>query len=119
MKQSAESGPSRSRSTHRTRRKSDALTFCQGARPYVLSALLLGLSYPSYPYVRLEVFAWIWMVPMRLALKPFRSFRKFFRNVYLTMLAVVVCTMSWLIMAYALGWRVALGSMPLVWTAWD
>ncbi|HJQ26023.1 MAG TPA: apolipoprotein N-acyltransferase [Blastocatellia bacterium] len=114
--------------------------------PYLLSALLLGLSYPSYPYVRLELFAWVWMVPMLLALKPVTSFCKFVRNVYLTMLMVFVCGMSWLVMANvlggvllffigslvftvpfiffylirrALGWRIALWTAPLLWTSWD
>lgn len=114
--------------------------------PYVLSALLLGLSYPSYPYIRLEALAWFWMAPMLFALKDVRSFPRFLRNVYLTLLCVAVTGMSWLAFSTLvgtlllflifpvilsvplvvfyfvrqnLGWRVALLSLPFVWTAWD
>jgi apolipoprotein N-acyltransferase len=118
----------------------------QRCAPYLLSALLLGLSYPSYPYVRLEVLAWVWMVPMLLALKSVDSFPKFLRNVFLTLLCVAVIGMSWLALSTmlgalllfllfpvilsvpfiifffvrsTLGWRAALLSLPVVWTAWD
>ncbi len=75
----------------------------QRCAPYVLSALLLGLSYPSYPYVRLEALAWVWMVPMLLALKSVESFPKFLRNVYLTLLCVAVVGMSWLALSTLSG----------------
>src|SRR5260370_12574609 len=115
-------------------------------RPYLLSGLLLGLSYPSYPYVHLEVLAWVWMAPMLLALKEVKSFWKFLRNVYVVTLVVSLFGMSWLIVSstlgavllffvcaavftvpfagfyfirQALGWRVALLSAPVLWTAWD
>jgi len=118
----------------------------QRCLPYLLSALLLGLSYPSYPYIRLEALAWIWMLPMLLALKSVESFPKFLRNVYLTLLCVAVIGMSWLALSTFLGalllfaifpiilsvplvifyfvrqsfgWRVALLSLPPVWTACD
>src|SRR5260370_12687159 len=115
-------------------------------RPYLLSGLLLGLSYPSYPYVHLEVLAWVWMAPMLLALKEVKSFWKFLRNVYLATLVVSLFGMSWLIVSstlgavllffvfaavftvpfagfyfirQALGWRVALLSAPVLLTGWD
>lgn len=118
----------------------------QRCAPYVLSALLLGLSYPSYPYVRLEMLAWVWMVPMLFALKSVESFPKFLRNVYLTLLCVAVVGMSWLALSTlsgslllflffpavvsvplivfyfvrrALRWRAALWSLPAVWTGWE
>jgi apolipoprotein N-acyltransferase len=114
--------------------------------PLVLSALLLSLSYPSYPYVRLEVLAWVWMVPLLLSLKDVQSFPRFLGRVYLTMLMISVIGMSWLMMSTVmgtfllffvgagiftvpfvafyfirrtLGWRAALWSAPLIWTAWD
>jgi apolipoprotein N-acyltransferase len=117
-----------------------------GCAPYLTSALLLGLSYPSYPYIRLEFLAWCWMVPMLVALERIDSFLQFLRNVYLTMLVVFVFGMSWLLASHVLGtilvgllgaavftvpfaafffvrrsfgWRVALWSAPVVWTAWD
>jgi apolipoprotein N-acyltransferase len=114
--------------------------------PLVLSALLLSLSYPSYPYVRLEILAWVWMAPLLLALKEVQSFPRFLGHVYLTMLLTSVIGMSWLMMSTVqgtlllffvgaaiftvpfvafyfirrtLGWRAALWSAPVVWTAWE
>jgi len=114
--------------------------------PYLLSGLLLGLSYPSYPYVRLEVLAWVWMVPLLLALREVRSFWGVLGRIYLTTLVVCVLPESPLLTSHAwgtillffvsavvltvpfisfylirnaLGWRVALLSAPVVWTAWD
>jgi apolipoprotein N-acyltransferase len=112
--------------------------------PYLASALLLGLSYPSFPYIHLELFVWFWMVPMMLALKPITSFPKFLCRVYLTMLVVFAFGMLWLLASHVLGtvlvgligaavfafpfmifyfirrnigWRWALWSAPAVWTA--
>ncbi|HEY1404785.1 MAG TPA: apolipoprotein N-acyltransferase [Pyrinomonadaceae bacterium] len=112
----------------------------------MLSALLLGLSYPSYPYVRLEVLAWVWMVPVLPALRSVESLPKFLRNVFLMFLCVAVIGMSWLALSTlsgalllflfyplivsvpfvvfyfvrrTLGWRAALLSLPFVCTAWD
>jgi apolipoprotein N-acyltransferase len=86
------------------------------------------------------------MVPMLLALKPVRSFWRFLLDVYLAMFVFSVVGMSWLITSAtlgtiilffvsafihtvpfvafffvrrALGWRVALWSAPIVWTAWE
>lgn len=71
--------------------------------PYVMSGLLFGLSWPSYPYVRLEIFAWVWMVPLLLALRSVTSFGRFLRNVYFTMLLGCVFAMSFLIVSTTLG----------------
>ena len=65
----------------------------QGHRPYLLSGVLFGLSYPSYPYVRWEVLAWVWMVPMLLALKSETSFGQFLGYVYLATLVDCVLSM--------------------------
>ena len=118
----------------------------QDRLPYLASGLLFGLSWPSYPYIHLEVFAWVWMAPALLALKQVKSFWKFLLNVYLAALIISVFGMSWLITSTvlgtillffvgalvftvpfvgfyfvrkALGWRAALWSAPVVWTAWD
>jgi apolipoprotein N-acyltransferase len=118
----------------------------QGLAPYVMSGLLFALSWPNYPYVRLEILAWVWMVPMLLALKSVKSFWRFLLNIYLAMFIFSVLGMSWLItsttlgaillffvsafiqtvpfvafffMRQTLGWRVALWSAPVVWTAWE
>lgn len=126
--------------------KPSSHSLLQRCAPYLLSALLLGLSYPSYPYVRLEVLAWVWMVPMLLALRSVESFPKFLRNVFLMFLCVAVIGMSWLALSTlfgalllflfyplivsvpfvvfyfvrcTLGWRAALLSLPFVCTAWD
>lgn len=114
--------------------------------PCVLSGLLFGLSYPSYPYVRLEILAWVWMAPLLLSLKEVRALAPFLLRVYLAAFVVCVMGMAWLIMSTAtgalllfffgalvftapfacfffirraFGWRAALWSAPLVWTAWD
>jgi apolipoprotein N-acyltransferase len=114
--------------------------------PVILSGLLLGLSYPSYPYVRLEVLAWVWMVPLLLSLKEVQSLPRFLGRVYLAMLVTSIIGMSWLMMSTVLGtlllffvgagifsvpfvafyfvrrtlgWRAALCSAPVVWTAWE
>src|SRR6185436_1214570 len=80
--------------------RADTVAFCSNLGTYlpcILSGLLLGLSYPSYPYVRLEVFAWVWMVPLLLSLKQVHSFFRFLAHVYLTSFIVCVLGMSWLV----------------------
>jgi apolipoprotein N-acyltransferase len=120
--------------------------FSQRYQPYLLSGILFGLSWPSYPYIHLEVLAWVWMVPMLLALKSVTSLGRFLLNVYLTTLVVCLFGMSWLLVSSpwgavllffvgavvfavpfvgfyfirrTLGWRAALWSAPVVWTAWE
>lgn len=90
--------------------------------------------------------AWVWMVPMLLALKSVESFPKFLRNVYLTLACTAAVGMAWLSLStssgYLLlliffplilsvplvafyfvrrsfGWRAALLSLPMMWTAWE
>ncbi len=114
--------------------------------PYALSGVLMGLSWPSYPYVRLEVFTWIWMVPMLLALKSVKTFWRYLLNVVVALFIFSVFGEYWLITSTklgalllffvctvvysvplialffirrALGWRLALWLLPVVWTAWD
>lgn len=112
--------------------------------PSILSGLLFGLSYPAYPYVRLEVLAWVWMVPLLLALKQVQSLPRFLCRVYLATFVACVFGMSWLMTSTvpgtlllffvgaavltvpfvglyfvrrSLGWRAALWSAPVMWTA--
>lgn len=126
--------------------KSSPRSLLQRCAPYLLSGLLLGLSYPSFPYVRLEVLAWVWMVPMLLALKSVASLPKFLRNVYFALFCFTVAGMSWLALSTllgalllfllipillcvpfvvyhfarsAFGWRAALWTLPATWTAWE
>ena len=114
--------------------------------PLVLSGLLFGLSYPSYPYVRLEALAWVWMAPLLLSLKGVRSLTRFLCRVYFAAFLTCVVGMHWLVTSTvtgtlllffvgaavftvpfagfyfirrAFGWRAALWSAPVVWTAWD
>jgi apolipoprotein N-acyltransferase len=114
--------------------------------PCVLSGLLFGLSFPSYPYVRLEVLAWVWMVPLLISLKDVQSLPRFLARAYLAAFVTCVFGMHWLITSTVLGtvllfffgaavftvpfavfyflrrsfgWRTALWTAPLVWTAWD
>ena len=126
--------------------KLDARAVSHRSRPYLASGLLLGLSFPFYPHVHLEVFGWVWMVPLLLALKSVTSFPRFLRNVYLTSLLGWSIELAWLLTSniwagiaafffvalvmtvpwvgfycirQALGWRWALWSLPMVWTGWD
>jgi len=126
--------------------KLNARAVSQGSLSYLLSGVLFGLSWPSYPYIHLEVLAWVWMVPLLLALKERRSFWSFLGRVYLATLVAWVFGECWLLVSHAwgtvllffvsaavftvpfigfycirhaLGWRWALWSAPVVWTAWD
>lgn len=114
--------------------------------PCILSGLLFGLSFPSYPYVRLEVLAWFWMAPLLLSLKQVQSFPRFLGRVYLAAFITCVFGMSWLMASTVkgalllffvggvvftvpfvgfyfvrrtFGWRAALWTAPVIWTAWD
>jgi apolipoprotein N-acyltransferase len=84
-------------------KKPGTTTVAQGLAPYAMSGLLFALSWPNYPYVRLEIFAWVWMVPLLLALRSVTSFPRFLRNVYFTMFLGWFCGMSWLITSTPLG----------------
>ena len=114
--------------------------------PYLLSALLWALASPSYPFVRLEFLAWVWMVPMLLALRSVESMAGALWRVFLTLLISFAFIMSWVAVASptgfiiatlisaavftvpflclhfvrrSFGWRTALLSLPILWTAWE
>ena len=110
----------------------------------VASGCIGGLSYAVFESVRLEILAWVWMVPMLLTSSRIASFRTFFAHTYATML-VLFATGTWwvayasvagaigtfllgalvftmpLIAVYPLrrmaGWRTSMMALPFVWTA--
>lgn len=112
----------------------------------LLSGILLGISFPSYPFVRLELLAWIAFVPLLLSLRPEEPFGKAFRKVWLSMLAFSSISLWWVSLATMTGglltilaesfflsvpflaflflkrrkgFRFALFSLPFFWTAWE
>ncbi len=112
----------------------------------VLSGLLLGLSFPSYPFIRLELLAWIALVPLLTSLRKVERAGEFFRRVYLSMFLYCLITLWWVSLAtlpggiltifaqaffltvpllafYAVkkmaGYRFALFSLPFLWVAWE
>lgn len=113
--------------------------------PSLLSGMLLGLSFPTYPFIRLEPLAWIALVPLLLSIKNEQSFKAFYKQIYLAMLAFVVVAVWWIslsslfgVPAYfaqaffqtvpfvlfyfinkRIGWKPALFSFPFIWTAWE
>jgi len=121
-------------------------TFVRRYRLALLSGALFGLSWPNYPYVRTEFLAWAWMVPLFVALKSVKEFRPFIKQVLVATLLTSALGMAWLAMASVkgaffafllgsvvfgapfaafffvrrgLGWRAALWSSPVLWTAMD
>ncbi|HMV99458.1 MAG TPA: apolipoprotein N-acyltransferase [Acidobacteriota bacterium] len=126
--------------------KSRFITHLYQLRPYLLSGLLFSLSYPSYPWVRFELLAWVCLVPMLLALRSVTSFRVMFALAWVTMFVGCLQTMMWCMWANPwliggfvvvatfilaapfavfgviqkrLNRRVALWTLPVVWTASD
>ncbi len=112
----------------------------------VLSGVLLGVSFPSYPFIRLELLAWVALVPLLLSLKTVEKAGELFRRVYLSMLLYCVISLWWVSLAtlpggiltlfaeaffltvpllafFAVkkmaGYRFALFSLPFLWVAWE
>ncbi|MDX2041272.1 MAG: nitrilase-related carbon-nitrogen hydrolase [Acidobacteriota bacterium] len=112
--------------------------------PYLLSALLFALALPIFPSLHLEFLEWVWMVPLLLALRDVHTLGGLLWRSYLTMFIGWALVMSWLLWATAaggallffvgafvytvpmvafhflrrsLGWRAALWSLPVIWTA--
>lgn len=120
-----------------------------GARSFglpLLSGILFGISFPSYPFVRLELLAWIAFVPLLLSLRQDEPFGSAFRKVWLSMLVFSSIALWWVslatlpgglltilaesfflsvpFLAFLLlkrwkGFRSALFSLPFFWTAWE
>ncbi|MEI8186669.1 MAG: apolipoprotein N-acyltransferase [Chlorobiaceae bacterium] len=112
----------------------------------VLSGVLLGVSFPSYPFIRLEVLAWVALVPLLISLRDVERVGELFRRVYLTMLIFCLITLWWVSLAtlpggvltivaqaffltiplfgfYAIkkmaGFHFALFALPFLWVAWE
>lgn len=111
-----------------------------------LSGMLLGISFPSYPFIRLEILAWIGLVPLLLSLMRDEPFGKAYRKVWLSMLVFSSLSLWWVSLATLpggiltviaesffltvpflpfflvkrrAGYRYALYSLPFFWTAWE
>ncbi len=114
--------------------------------PSLLSGALLGLSFPSYPFIRLEIIAWVALVPLLISLQNVEKPGELFRRVYLAMLLFCLISLWWVslatlpggvltIIAQAFfltvpifaffvlkklaGYRFALFSLPFLWVAWE
>ncbi|MBM3162628.1 MAG: apolipoprotein N-acyltransferase [Chlorobi bacterium] len=112
----------------------------------LLGGVLLGISFPSYPFIRLELLAWIALAPLLLSLQEEESFAKAYRKVWFCMLIFSSITLWWVCLAtlpgglltilaqsffltapfiaFLLvkrrkGFRPALFSLPFFWTAWE
>ena len=112
----------------------------------VLSGTLLGISFPTYPFIRLELLAWVALVPLLISLRSVEKPGEFFRRVYLAMLIFCLISLWWVSLAtlpggvmtiiaqaffltsplfgfYAVkkmaGYRFALFSLPVLWVAWE
>jgi apolipoprotein N-acyltransferase len=115
-------------------------------KPAIISGLLFGLSFPSYPYVHLEILAWVGLIPFLLDTKDEQELGLFFRKAYVMMLCLVFVSVWWISLSTVLGgvltfiaqtffmtipllifyylkqwlkWVYALLSLPFVWTAWE
>ena len=114
--------------------------------PSLLSGVLLGLSFPSYPFIRLELLAWVALVPLLISLRTVEKAGELFRRAYLAMLVFCLISLWWVTLAtlpggvltifaqaffltipllafYIVkkmaGYRFALFSLPFFWVAWE
>lgn len=112
----------------------------------LLSGLLLGISFPTWPSVHLEPLAWVALVPLLLALREDEAFASFFRKVWTTTTLFCVISLWWVCLATFTGgvltifvqslfstvpfvlWfllrrragdGIALITLPFLWTAWE
>ena len=112
----------------------------------LLSGVFLGLSFPSYPFIRLELLAWVALVPLLLSLRTVEKPGEFFRRIYLSMLLFCFISLWWVSLAtlpggvltilaqaffltvpllafYAVkkmaGYRFALFSLPFLQVGWE
>jgi apolipoprotein N-acyltransferase len=130
---------------NRTLQASVPNTFIRFFLP-LLSGLLLGISFPTWPSVHLEPLAWVALVPLLLSLESEDRFGSFFLKVWTSMALYCLITLWWVCLAtfvggvltivvqalfstipliafYHLrkraGYRFALFSLPFVWTGWE
>ena len=114
--------------------------------PFLVSGILLGISFPTYPFVRLEILAWIALVPLLLASRREGAFAGYAARVYLTMLVFGSISVWWISLATLAGgilailvnsffmtvpllvffvlrrrrgYRFALYSLPFLWVFWE
>ncbi|NTW51078.1 MAG: apolipoprotein N-acyltransferase [Chlorobiaceae bacterium] len=112
----------------------------------LLSGILLGISFPTWPSLHLEPLAWVAIVPLLLSLEHEERFGHFFRKSWISMLLFCLISLWWvclatfvggvltifvqslfstvpLIVFYHLrkraGYRFALFSLPFIWTGWE
>ncbi|MFN3385681.1 MAG: apolipoprotein N-acyltransferase [Candidatus Thermochlorobacter sp.] len=112
----------------------------------LLSGMMLGFAFPTYPFIHLEPLAWIGFVPLLYQLKKAESFRTFYRIVYFSMFIFVICSVWWVSLSTLVGgvlmyfaqtffltlplcafyfiwrrtnWTLALAALPFIWTAWE
>jgi apolipoprotein N-acyltransferase len=117
----------------------------EGLMP-LLSGLLLGLAFPTWPALHLEPFAWIALVPLLFSLERDFSFGSFFRKVWMTTTLFCIISLWWVCLATFVGgvlsifvqsffstvpfvlfylirkragYPFALLSLPFVWTGWE
>lgn len=65
----------------------------------LLSGLLLGVSFPTYPAVHLEPLAWVALVPLLLSLRHATTMQELFRRVYLAMQTFALISLWWVSLA--------------------
>ena len=112
----------------------------------VLSGVLLGVSFPSYPLIRLELLSWLALVPLLISIRTVERAGELFRRVYITMLLFCLISLWWVTLAtlpggvltivaqaffltvpllvfYLIkrmaGFHFALFSLPFLWVAWE
>ena len=112
--------------------------------PSLLSGVLLGVSFPSYPFIHLELLAWVALVPLLISLRTVEKASELFRRAFVTMLFFCLISLWWVSLAtlpggiltilaqtcfmtvplfafYAVkkkaGYRFALFSLPFLWIA--
>ncbi|HWR02035.1 MAG TPA: apolipoprotein N-acyltransferase [Chlorobaculum sp.] len=112
----------------------------------LLSGILLGISFPTWPSLHLEPLAWVALVPLLFSIENDDRFGPFFRKVWGTMLLFCLISLWWVCLATFIGgvltvfvqslfstvplvvfyhlrkragYRFALVSLPFVWTGWE
>jgi apolipoprotein N-acyltransferase len=112
----------------------------------LLSGILLGISFPTWPKVHLEPLAWVALVPLLLSVEHEERFGPYFRKVWLSTSVFCLISLWWVCLATLIGGiltifvqslfstvpfalfylirrragrRFALFTLPVVWTAWE
>ncbi len=112
----------------------------------LLSGLLLGSSFPTWPGVHLELLAWVALVPLLVSVEAEQRFGGFFRKVWTTTFVACLISLWWVCLATLAGGLLtvvvqslfstvplllfflarkragvgyALLSLPFIWTGWE